>query len=158
MNRRNALKTLTAASLFLGVAFAAGNIAAQPSAMDAVKAANQAFYTALSARDIGAMRKVWASEGDVFNIGPRAKAASVGADAVGSFAATFDLYSKFLVTFEQTQLRINGPVAWVTGIERSQRTFKDGKTSTGSNLGTNIFVNQGGNWLMVGHHASVMPQ
>ena len=156
MKRRNMLKTITAAFLFLGVA--AGNTQAQqPSAADAVKAANEAFYAALSARDMSAMQKVWSTDREIFNIGPRAKIASVGADAVKVFQATFDLYSQFKVTFEQAQLRINGPIAWVTGIERSQRTFKNGESSTATNLGTNIFANQGGRWLMVGHHASVMP-
>src|SRR6476659_9004212 len=76
MNRRNTLKTFTAALLFLGFAFAAGNtVAQQPSAMDAVKAANQSFYTALSARDIDAMQKVWSNEPNVINMGPRHKAA-----------------------------------------------------------------------------------
>jgi ketosteroid isomerase-like protein len=159
MSPRNTLKTVAAACLTLGVAFAMSNAGAQqPSEIEAVKAATQAFYAVLSARDIDAMRKVWASEGNRFNIGPRAQTASVGADALGSFVATFARYSDSKITFEQTQLGINGPAAWVTGIERSQQTLKNGEVQTGTNLGTNIFVNQGGRWLMVGHHASAMPK
>jgi hypothetical protein len=41
--------------------------------LDAVKAANQAFYTALSAHDMDAMRKVWATDLDTTNIGPASK-------------------------------------------------------------------------------------
>ena len=36
--------------------------AQQSSEIDAVKAANQAFYSAFSARDVTAMQKVWSSE------------------------------------------------------------------------------------------------
>ena len=159
MNRRNTLKTIAAACLSLGVAIVVDNAGAQqPSETEAVKAANQAFYTALSARDIDAMRKVWAGEANAFNIGPRAQKASVGADMLGSFVATFANFPELKVTFEQAQLGINGPTAWVTGIEHSQQTLKNGDRQTASNLGTSIFVNQGGRWLMVGHHASALPQ
>jgi hypothetical protein len=55
-----------------------------------VKAANQAFYAALSARDIGAMQKVWSSDIDIENIGPFSKAAHVGWDAIKKrFEETF---------------------------------------------------------------------
>ena len=36
----------------------------QPSDLDAVKAANQAFYIALSTGDVPAMQKVWSSDPD----------------------------------------------------------------------------------------------
>ena len=54
MNRRRNLGIF--AVTLLGATFAAGNaVAQQASEMDAVEAADQAFYTALSAHDIGAM-------------------------------------------------------------------------------------------------------
>ena len=46
--------------------------------MSAVKAANQAFYTAFSAHDIGAMQKAWSSDADIQNIGPSSKAVVIG--------------------------------------------------------------------------------
>jgi hypothetical protein len=47
-----------------------GAVAQQAADMDTVKAANQAFYAALSALDIGAMQKVWCADADIQNIGP----------------------------------------------------------------------------------------
>jgi ketosteroid isomerase-like protein len=44
--------------------------AQQAGDVEAVKAANQSFYTALSARDLKAMQAVWADEPYVVNIGP----------------------------------------------------------------------------------------
>jgi hypothetical protein len=67
MNGRSSRTQTAAGFLFLlGVAFAGGGAVAQQAAdMDAVKAANQAFYAALSARDVWAMQKVWSSDVDI---------------------------------------------------------------------------------------------
>ena len=57
-----ALTKTATALLFLGVAFAQGGAVAQESSdMEKVKAASQAFYAALNARDPSAMAKVYAS-------------------------------------------------------------------------------------------------
>ena len=158
MNRRSILSIF--AVTLSGVTFAAGNAVAQKvSEMDAVKAASQAFYAALSARDVGAMQKVWSSDADIQNIGPRSKAATVGWDAIGKgFEATFANFPELKVSMEQSQIKINGSTAWVSGIEKAQRKNKAGEASSGANLGTSIFVKQGGRWLMVLHHASAVPQ
>jgi hypothetical protein len=83
MNRAG-LNKMIDALLFLGVAFTLGSavVAQQGSDIDAVKATNQAFYAALSARDISAMQKVWSSDADIQNIGPVSKAAAVGWDDI----------------------------------------------------------------------------
>jgi hypothetical protein len=81
--RRRSLATIAAALLCAAVAFAgSGALAQQASDMDAVKAANQAFYTAFSAHDIGAMQKVWSRDADIQNIGPGNKAVVIGWDAI----------------------------------------------------------------------------
>ena len=158
MNRRSILSIF--AVTLLGVTFAAGNAVAQKSSeMDAVKAANQAFYTALSARDVGAQQKLWSSDADIQNMGPRSKAAEVGWVAIKkSLEGTFDIFPELKVSMEQPRIKINGSTAWVNGIEKAQRKNKAGEVSSGTNLGTSIFVKQGGRWLMVYHHASAVPQ
>jgi hypothetical protein len=56
-----ALTKIAMALLFLGVAFAHGGAVAQESSdTEKVKAASQAFYAALNARDPSAMAKVYA--------------------------------------------------------------------------------------------------
>jgi SnoaL-like domain len=47
--------------------------AQQSSEIDAVQAANQAFYSAFSARDVAAMQKVWSSDAGIQSIGPANK-------------------------------------------------------------------------------------
>ena len=134
-------------------------VAQQQSEMDAVKAANQAFYAALSARDISAMQKVWSSDADTQNLGPRDKAFTVGWDTMkNGFGRLFDSLAELNVSMTEPRIKIVGSVAWASGIEQAQRKDKTGATSSGTNLATNIFQNQDGRWLMVHHHASLMPQ
>jgi ketosteroid isomerase-like protein len=142
------------------VGFAAGNAVAQKaSELDAVKAANQAFYTALSARDIGAMQKVWSADADIQNMGPRSKGAEVGWAAIKkNLETTFDNFPELKVSMDEPRIKINGATAWVNGIEKAQRKNKAGEAGSGVNLGTSIFVKQGGRWRMVYHHASAVPR
>ena len=79
MTRPRGLTPITSAWLLIGGILISGSVAAQqPSDMDAVKASNQAFYAALSGGDVAAMQKVWSSDTDIQNIGPRSKAVAVG--------------------------------------------------------------------------------
>jgi ketosteroid isomerase-like protein len=158
MNRLSILNIF--AATLLGVTFAADNAIAQKvSEIDAVKSANEAFYAALSARDTGAMQKVWSSDADIQNIGPFSKAADVGWSALKTgFERTFNNFQELKVWMEQPRVKINGSTAWVSGIEKVQRKNKAGEASSGTNFGTNIFVKQGDRWLMVYHHASAVPQ
>jgi len=161
MKSQRALRScFIALFLVLGVSLAAENVLAQKASdMDGVKAANQAFYVALSARDVNAMQKVWSSDSDIQNIGPFSKAAAVGWPAVKkNFEAIFDRFVELKATMEDPRIKLNGSTAWVSGIEKVQRKSKAGEAATGANLGTSIFVKQDGRWWMVYHHASAMPK
>src|ERR1035441_1534580 len=70
--------------------------AQSPSDIDAIKAANQSFYTALSALDAKAMNAVWANKPYVVNIGPFSKTVSVAyEDAVStSWVKAFGSFAK----------------------------------------------------------------
>jgi ketosteroid isomerase-like protein len=66
---------------------------------DAIRAADQAFYTALSGRDIQAMARVWADKPYVVCIGPRSKVMNVGFDAVKKYWEwAFDFFSQIAVS------------------------------------------------------------
>jgi ketosteroid isomerase-like protein len=158
VNRRGILNIF--AVTLLGVTVAAGDAVAQKaSEIDAVKAANQAFYAALSARDIGAMQKLWSGDADIQNIGPRSKVADDCWDAVRKgLERAFDTFPELRVSMEQPRIKINGATAWVSGIEMAQRKNKAGEASSDTNLGTTIFVKAGGRWLIVYHHASSVPR
>ena len=126
----------------------------------AVKAANDSYYVALSARDISAMEKVWLRSPKDVNIAPPIRpAAHVGWTAIEktykSFWATLD---ELTDSMENPTIRIEGAVAWVHGIENAKRKMKGGELSIGKNFGTSIFVKQDGKWLMVFHQAALIPE
>jgi ketosteroid isomerase-like protein len=140
--------------------FFIGSAAAQPQSTetDAVKAANQAFYAAFSARDAAAMQKVWSSDADIQNIGPTSKSVTVGWDKIGKgFESVFVAFPGLKATMEP-EIKIVDAVAWVTGIEQIQRKDKSGAISSAGNLVTNIFQKQDWRWVMVHHHASRISQ
>lgn len=56
------------------------------------------------------------------------------------------------------KVNVNGPVAWVHGIETSRRRSKSGEVTSSRNYGTNIFVNHGGSWLLEFHQSALIPE
>ena len=147
---------LVAAASALNVANAQNTKASD---MDAVRKANEAFYAALSARDVAAIQKVWSSDADIQNIGPRSKMIDSGWEAhKSSYDRTFDAFPELKVSMPEPRIKVNGSTAWVSGLEHAERKTKTGERVKGSNLGTSIFVKQAGKWRMVYHHASAIPQ
>jgi uncharacterized protein (TIGR02246 family) len=159
VNPHSSQRNITASLLFLGVAFATGNAAAQTASdLEAVKAANQAFSSALSARDIAAMRKVWAADADIQEIGPSAKAVSIGWEAIKKgFEGYFANVQEITITVDQPRIKVNGPVAWVSTTNHSQTKDKAGASRSSNNFSTAIFEKKSGDWLMVYHHNSRIP-
>lgn len=151
MNRR-AVLMFTAGLVLISPSVAAQ----QPSDLDAIKAANQAFYTALSAKDRKAMEKLWANKPYVVNIGPRNKAIAVGYDdAVTKYwPVTFDLFSRINVSTSVVQVHSDGKTAWVIGTETASLQAKSGGDPLAfETFVTNSFEKQGKRWLMTTHHA-----
>ena len=158
MNKIEMVAGILTVAVFFGAALGTGN--SQQSEIDKVKAANDAYYTALSARDHRAMSQVWSLSGDAVNIAPPIRpTAHVGWNAVKKnyedFWGTLD---QLTVSMEKPTIVVKGQVAWVYGIENAQRRTKAGETSGGPNIGTSIFVSEGGRWLMVFHQAALIPQ
>ena len=160
MRRRTILKgSATAAA---GFALMGGRaFAQQPADIEAVKAANAAFYVALSARDAKIMDPLWANKPYVVNIGPRSKAAVVGyADAVTKWSASLsDVFKELKASMTSTaQIRTNGNVAWVVGTEHAEGKNKAGEPFAFDTFVTNVFEKEGDRWLMVSHHAGILPK
>jgi ketosteroid isomerase-like protein len=150
------------ALMLVALACVSGTAAAQNSKktdMEAVRAANAAFYAALSSRDSAAIEKLWSKDADIQNIGPRSKTVDVGwAEHKKTYDTVFEAFPELKVWMDEPRIKVNGSTAWVSGIEKAERKTKAGQAVTGTNLGTSIFVKQGARWLMVYHHASAIPQ
>jgi ketosteroid isomerase-like protein len=153
---------------FLGIAIVAlallagGDISIAQTSSDAeaVRAANQSYYAALSARDLRAMERIWLQSSDDVNVAPPVRpAAHVGWPEVKktyeAFWATLD---ELTVSMDNPAIKVEGDVAWVYGTEQAKRRTKDGQVSGGPNFGTSIFVKRNGRWLMIFHQAALMPQ
>jgi ketosteroid isomerase-like protein len=124
-----------------------------------VKAANDAYYAALSARSMPAIEQVWARAPDDMNVAPPIRpVAHIGWDAIKrNYEQFWSTLDELTVAMEQPTIRINGPVAWVFGIETVRRRSKNGQTSSDPNFGTSIFVLTDGHWRMVFHQTALMP-
>jgi ketosteroid isomerase-like protein len=125
-----------------------------------IKAANDAYYRALSARDLRAMKKVWTCAADNMLIAPPANPhVHVGWPAIKrNWEAYWPIFAKYRVTMRVNKVDVSGPVAWVHGIETSHRRTTSGQVSSSQNYGTNIFVHRNNRWLMVFHQAVTIPK
>jgi len=129
------------------------------SEVEKVIATNRAYYQALSARDLQAMEQVWTCASDNILIAPPVDPITyVGWDAIRrNWEHYWARFEDLRVSMTEPTVNINGPVAWVHGIETSQRRAKDGKISRSTNYGTNIFVKHDDGWRMVFHQAALIP-
>ena len=150
-----------AATLLIGLVFLAGPASAQQSSeIEAIKAANQAFYDALSGRDAKAMEGVWAKKPYVVNIGPRSKEIALGyEDAVADYwPRTFDRVSEIDVKLTSiAHIHVDGNFASVVGTESAALQPKAGGEPRKFDLFvTNLFEKDGDHWLMISHHAQMI--
>ena len=149
--------------LLLGLTFFAGSASAQQSSeIDAIKAANQAFYDALSGQDSKAMEEVWAKKPYVVNIGPRNTEITVGYDdAVANYwPRTFDQFSEMDVTLTSiAHIHVDQNFASLVGTESAVLQPKDdGEPKKFSLFVTNLFEKDDDRWLMISHHAQRIPE
>ena len=127
--------------------------------INAVRAANDAFYAALSAHNIGAVVVLWSFKAEIRHIGAHDRVIHVGLDAaVNSWKDLFTSFPDFKIHCDPNYIRINGNTAWVNAIESAQWTNQAGESQTETYFGTNIFEKQDGEWFMVYRHASIVPQ
>jgi len=131
----------------------------QAAEISKIKASNEAYYKALSARDMRAMEKVWTCAADNILIAPSNPRVHLGWSAIKrNWLAYWPRFSAYQVTMLVNKVNVSGPVAWVHGIETSHRRTTSGEVSSSHNYGTNIFVHRNGRWLMVFHQAAAVPE
>jgi ketosteroid isomerase-like protein len=159
MNRLSII-AVTTASLILGFSLTAGSAVGQQNAqptsdVEGVNAASQVFLAAISARDIGAIDKVWAHEPYATFIGPLSTTVVVGWDGVRkAWEMRFSQFDRVTISSAESHVRTNGKAAWAIGIEKVQLLRKNGDTSSFDAFVTNVFENRDGRWLMVSHQAT----
>ena len=121
-----------------------------------LQVANAAFYTALSAGSIEGIAAACAQDDDVTVLHENSMAVAVGWRAVLDTwkAVPFDAFSDLSVVMSDPVIKVKGSFAWVAGMEKVRGRMKDGQDFAWTALGTNIYENRDGRWLIVHHHAS----
>ena len=121
-----------------------------PSDLDAVQAANKAFYSAFEARDLDAMSKVWEHSDRIVCTHPGWASLRGWGQVAASFFALFQnsQHLQFILTKEQVE--VEGDTAWVSVDEN---ILQSSNATTVAAL--NLFVRgDDGRWRMAAHHAS----
>jgi ketosteroid isomerase-like protein len=117
---------------------------------DAVAAANSAFYVAFEAGDLDAMSKLWEHSDRIVCTHPGWASLRGWAQVAASFFALFQnsQHLQFILTKERAE--VAGDTAWVSVDEN---ILQSSNATTVAAL--NLFVRgDGGEWLLVAHHAS----
>jgi ketosteroid isomerase-like protein len=122
------------------------------SGVELIRAANQRLVSAIGARDIDAMDKVWAHEVYASFIGPLSSTVVVGWDGVRkAWQMQFAQFDRVTISMDDPHVRISGDAGWAVGMEKVELLRKDGRTISFDAFVTNIFENKGGKWLLVAH-------
>ncbi|HUF84461.1 MAG TPA: nuclear transport factor 2 family protein [Acidimicrobiia bacterium] len=132
------------------------------STVEAVRAANAAFYAAFEARDLDAMAEVWERTERASVTHPGWPRLSGWGRVAGSWDAIFrhTPFIQFVLTDERVD--VVGDTAWVTldeNILQAAGESDDGDDGDAPLSGarvaaTNVFVRDGDRWQMVMHHGS----
>jgi len=160
VSRFSILAAIALSLLLLGVSLPAGDAASQEKArqtsdVERLNAASQVFIAAISARDIGAMDKVWAHEPYATFIGPLSTTIVVGWDGVRkAWEMRFGQFDRVAISLMESHVHTDGNVGWAVGIETVQLLRKNGETLSFDAFVTNVFEKQDGRWLMVSHQAT----
>ena len=151
---------LSMAVLLSALATGMGAARAQAASEDeAIRAANTAYYAALSARDMGAVERVWARQGQTFNIFGASRAPQVGWDAIrAGYEDLFNRFPELSVTMPEPLIAQNGDGALVVGVETLRGRLPNGETASLVLPTTNVFIKRNGRWLIAHHHSSRPPQ
>lgn len=132
---------------------------AQATTADDVAAANAAFDAALSRRDLAAVEALYLQDDEVTAAHPRDREPVQGWAAVRkTWVDTFARFSQLSVVMPKPTIRVMGDTAVVVGLEnvRARRAADEAAVAFDA-MTTNVFQRQGGKWLMVHHHATMMP-
>ena len=117
--------------------------------VEALLAANQAFYDAFEAADLDAMSEVWQHGDDVLCTHPGWATLQGWAKIVASWYAIFQNPQRLQFILTDPSPSVRGDVGWVSVTEN----LLDGP-ATSTVAAINLFVRDDRGWSMVAHHGS----
>ena len=119
----------------------------------AVAHANRSFYRAFEASDLGEMRAVWSTSGEIGCVHPGSELL-VGPDRIfASWQAIFQATGSIRFEISDVTIRLDGDLAWVANVEHI-RSDSSSEESRSVAVATNLFLREDGHWRLLLHHAS----
>ena len=123
---------------------------------DAVIDANGQFYSALQARSIGAMSRLWLHQDWVVCVHPGSQGITGWKNVQQSWVEIFANTRHLKVQVHNLTLQLCGPVAWVTCVEEITSDSGEGLVASLAQA-THIFMKVAKCWKLAHHHASAIP-
>jgi ketosteroid isomerase-like protein len=125
-----------------------------PEDVEALRAANAAFYEAFERGDLDAMSEVWEHSDRVVCVHPGWPALHGWARVVGSWLSMFQGPERLQFILTDERYEVVGDVGWVS-VEENILGASSGATVAALNL----WVRTDGRWKLVAHHgAGVAPR
>lgn len=127
----------------------------------ALRAANEQFYTALNAvfiEELQPMNDIWSHGADVTLMGPFGGRLT-GWEAVGAEfknVAAMKLGGK--IVFKDLHVYAGSDLGYAIGVEDGENMGPDGKPVKVNHRATNIFRMESGQWKLVHHQTDLSPQ
>ncbi|HEX8098010.1 MAG TPA: nuclear transport factor 2 family protein [Pyrinomonadaceae bacterium] len=121
-----------------------------------VREANDRFYAAMNALDIGEMDDVWLDDASSVCVHPGREAIAGYERIRDSWLAIFSSSSSMSIAPSGERVTVASGVAWVACTETISLVTEEGLAAAAAQA-TNIFRLTGGAWRMVLHHASAIP-
>lgn len=118
---------------------------------------NNDFYKAFNKQDIELMMKTWAPGPDVICLHPGWSALFGFDEIIESWEGIFGSGEGLEIELSDVKVEVSGDLAWVRCRENLFSLSSSGVHASRV-FATNLFRKTEGNWRMVLHHASSLPQ
>jgi uncharacterized protein (TIGR02246 family) len=119
--------------------------------------ANLKFYFALESQDIDLMDEVWATDASAICVLPGQTRLAGWENIRACWEQLFRNTNTFMrMDVSEVSVEVQGSTAWVSCLE-SITTANGDRMQRARAYATNIFVFEDDRWLLVLHHASIIP-
>jgi uncharacterized protein (TIGR02246 family) len=119
--------------------------------------ANLKFYFALESQDIDLMDEVWATDASAICVHPGWTRLAGWENIRASWEQMFrNTNSIMRIDVSEVSVEVQGSTAWVSCLE-SITTATGDRVKRAQAYATNVFVFEDDRWLLVLHHASIIP-
>ena len=118
--------------------------------------ANLKFYFALESLDVDLMDEVWATDASAICVHPGWGRLAGWENIRSSWERIFKNTSFMRIDVSEVSVEVQGTIAWITCLE-SITTATGDQMRRAQVYATNIFTFEDDRWLLVLHHASILP-